>query len=1109
MGFQRREINASASKPSYKSTRVPLKKIKKKSSLGFAKNLRKIILYSLIGFIVVGGVSTIILYKKFIEPLPSIDELENLEIAESSTIYDRNGEELYSIFTEKRTYVGYNDINQYMVHAIVAGEDKRFFENPGVDIIGLIRAVLYRVTGKSDSLGGTSTLTQQLIRNTIIENRSSGESLASGIERKIKEIYLAYKLTNGVSKEKILELYLNKISFWSNAYGIEQAAKTFFWKSSKDIGVLESSVLASLPKGPTFYSPYNNYDRVMGYPYFITDDDAENTIDLVTKEDIEKNSESVEKLVSFIEWLKLQRLSESRAILCGLSRENVKEYISVDTDGCSVLSYSELLPFLNGIKISLDETNILEYQTGRKDFILGRMLEDDYINFDEYKGAITWSFWYTFVPYSENIKFPHFVFYIREYLEEKYGKDVIEKWGFKIYTSIDAKAQEKAEEIVAKQVVSNKAKYDANNAALVSIDNRTGEIIAMVWGTNYFDTENKGNVNIITSRLQPGSSFKPFVYSMAVDKEVVGTKTPVYDVKTIFPGNYTPDNFDGKFMGKMTITTALNYSRNIPAVKMFYLAGGEQSIIDFMGKLGVTTLADFKKEYFENYGKEYSYGASMSLWTGLVTPLEMAQAYSVYANMGIKKELVPITKILDSKGLVIEEFKPEDNRWEEVLDPSTAFIMNYMMSDTASRPTFWNNYLSLSGRAVAAKTGTSSKQWTENGKDYIFPRNLWTIGYTPEYTTVVWAGNNDGKELKYAGNGLEGAGPIWKQFMEYIHIGEPVQNWSKPSGVKEVPISKISGYNIPEWYDSSLIVNSYFKNSPTLYDTNLTTVDVDILCDGAVWPNTPAAAIKQVTLLAFHSLQPQNAAWENPVQAWVINGGYKAELGDIPNIIGYVSSETCERPDVASDIQIATTTQNGETIVVWSNYIELAYRSNNPIQNIEVFLGTEKIKDIDVGNELEWTYKWEVFISKGSEWSKQLKFRAVDSYYYSATTSVNVTVSGTDPNPPKITMTNPIDSSIKLYKWDFFNLKWTVEDKGTIRSINIYINGNAEKIGLTGRDFNYPIGSLNLEIGNHIITVEAVGNDLKVGKAEVRLEVLANPNAPVIQPEETPLIESN
>lgn len=1087
MPFQKREISRNTKTSSIKRKKIPIKKIRNKSGTTFASTLRKIILYSLLGFIVVGWIFSIVLYKKYIESLPSIEELENLEIAESSTIYDRDGNELYSIFKEKRTYISYEDISENMIHAIVAWEDKRFFENPGVDIIGLFRAVLYRVIGKNDSLAGTSTLTQQLIRNTIITNERTAE-------RKIKEMYLAYKLTNDVSKEKILELYLNKISYGSNAFGIEQAAKTFFGKWAKNLTVLEASVLASLPKWPTYYSPYNNYDRVMGYPYIYNPEDTENTLSIITQDELQNNKWAIDQLSEFISGLKLKRFSDSKALLCGLEKDKVKQYISVDQDGCSVLDYSELLAFLNGIKIQIDDSNIIEYQTWRKDFILWRMLEDEYINFWEYKESLLSSFGYTFNEYKENIKYPHFVFYIREYLEQKYGKEIIEQWGFQIYTSIDPDVQDKAQELVEKYATANEAKYGAKNSAVISIDNETGEILAMVWGKDYFDQENKGNVNVVTSRLQPGSSFKPFVYSMAVDREVIGTKTPVYDVKTSFPGGYVPNNFDGKFMGKMTITEALNYSRNIPAVKMFYLAWGEENIINFMEKLGVTSLRDFKDEYFANYEKQYSYGASMSLGTGLMTPLEIAEAYSVYANMWYKKDLVPITKILDGKWNIIEEFIPENNSGEKVLDASTAYITNYMLSDTSARPSFWNTYLSLPGREVAAKTGTSTKQYTQGGQDFIFPRNLWTVWYTPQVTTVVWSGNNDGKELNLKWNGLEWSGPIWRDLMEFIHQEKPVKNWSKPWGVKEVPISKVSGDLAPDGYNENLIVSSLFKNIPQVYDNNLRTVEVDILCEGSVWPNTPAAAIKQVTLLAFHSLRRDNPSWENPVQEWVAKWQFEdEELMNIPNAVAFLNPEICERPDTPSNIQIATTTLEGSTMFVGSNYMEFAYRSSNPIQSIEVYLGEEKVKDIAIGNRTEWVYRGEVTIPRWYEGDYTMTLRAVDSYYFSQDTSINISVWGKDPNPPVITLTNPVDDSISVFQGDFFNLRWDIQDAGSIRSINIYIDGEPEKIGLTGRSFSYPIGTLNLEEWIHAITIEAVDNDLKIGKKEVVLKVLASP----------------
>lgn len=171
----------------------------------------------------------------------------------------------------------------------------------------------------------------------------------------------------------------------------------------------------------------------------------------------------------------------------------------------------------------------------------------------------------------------------------------------------------------------------------------------MVGGRDYFDEAHKGNINMTTAPLQPGSSFKPFVYALAIDQEVIGSKTPIYDLKTTFPGSYTPKNFDGKFMGKMNVSTALNYSRNIPAIKMYFLAGGEEKILSFMEKLGNTSIKKYRDDYSVSSGTNYTYGASMALGTVMISPLDLAQAYSVFANLGYKKELVPVIKVLDSK----------------------------------------------------------------------------------------------------------------------------------------------------------------------------------------------------------------------------------------------------------------------------------------------------------------------------------------------------------------------------------------------------------------------------------------------------------------------------
>lgn len=258
---------------------------------------------------------------------------------------------------------------------------------------------------------------------------------------------------------------------------------------------------------------------------------------------LEENRDSVDKVKRFIKDLKATKYSDSKLLLCGIDKNKVKKNIVVDSDGCSVSAYPELLKLLSSIKIEAGEKNI-EYEVGRKDFILGRMLEDERITFDEYKEALLKSIGFEFISYKEDIKAPHFVFYIREYLSEKYGEELLEKGGLEIYTSLDPKLQAEAERIVEEKGAQNESRFDAQNAALISLNNETGEILAMVGGRDYFDEEHKGNVNMVTSPLQPGSSFKPFVYALAIDQEVVGSKTPVYDVKTTFPGNYSPKNFD-------------------------------------------------------------------------------------------------------------------------------------------------------------------------------------------------------------------------------------------------------------------------------------------------------------------------------------------------------------------------------------------------------------------------------------------------------------------------------------------------------------------------------------------------------------------------------------
>lgn len=1036
----------------------------------------KVLIYTLVFFSVFSVLLSTVLYFKYISGLPSISELENLEISESSIIYDRDWNELYKIFKEKRTYVPFEDINKNMINAIVSIEDKRYWTNPWVDIQWLFRAWINYIIWSADWVKWTSTLTQQLIRNTIIKNEKS-------LERKVKEIYLAYKLTSNVSKEKILELYLNKISYWHNAFWIEEAAQTFFWKSSSEIWILESSILASLPKWPTYYSPYNHPDRTVGFPYIYEDRNDEEKIKIITESDKANYSDEVSKLTDFISNLKASRLEwTDKTLLCNIDKEKLKNPVRIDNDWCSVMQYSELIDFLNSIKISIND-GFIEYETWRKDRVLWRMLEDWYINFDEYKENIINAIWYKFSQPKENIKSPHFVFYVKEYLEERFGQEIVSVWWLKIYTTLDWKLQEKAEEIIEKQSEINKNKFWANNAALISIDNKTWEILSMVWWRDYFDEEHKWNVNIITSKLQPWSSFKPFVFSVAMFNKKIWTKTPIYDLETDFWNNYIPKNFDWKFMGKMNISTALNYSRNIPAIKMFVLAWWEKNIVSFMKKIWVNSL-----------NENWQYWAPLALWTWEMTPLELATAYSVFANMWIKKDITPILKIVDSKWNIIEE-KIAKSKDEQVISENQTFITNKILSDTSARPDFWNNYISLKNRPAAAKTWTSTKQYIINWKKDIYPANLWTIWYTPQITTVAWAWNTDWKQLNYSWNWLEWAWPIWKEFMEFAHKWKEVENWKKPSWVFGINISEISWLlPNPESSNSWLeVISSLFINKPDTYDRSYKQLQVDSLCNWKVTENTPEAAIKTVNLVEFNSIDPFNPKWQNPVINWSKSDFFKEKYWNIPNLITIVNDSECERLGSNSDITIRTTINEWDIYSAWENYIELAYKSINPIIKIDVLIWDVLVDEIKLDWKTDWSYVWKFFIpvSQSSK-NTTITLRAVDNQYFSSSTVKNISVISSDITAPEITLINPIDWSIKLYQTDYFNLKASIKDNSVIKTINLKLDWESLQTWITDRNIAFPINeNRDMTIWTHIITIDATDNNWNKSTKEINVEVLA------------------
>jgi 1A family penicillin-binding protein len=406
----------------------------------------------------------------------------------------------------------------------------------------------------------------------------------------------------------------------------------------------------------------------------------------------------------------------------------------------------------------------------RKNYVLERMALLGYVTDTEAESAK--SEVVVFSPQQNNsIIAPHFVFYIEQYLEEKYGPTVVTQ-GLEVTTTLDVDLQRAAEATVNKYALQNADNFNAENAALVALDPKTGQIVSMVGSRDYFDPAIDGNYNIALASRQPGSSFKPFTYAAALAKGYT-PDTAIFDIPTQFstacdPSDifnstypcYAPGNYDDKFRGPMTFTTAIAQSINIPAVKVMYLAGID-NVIDLATRMGITTL-----------GEANQYGLSLALGAAEVRLLDMVSAYSVFAYDGVKNPTTGVLRVVDSDGKVLEEFKEES---EQVLDAGVARDISYMLSSNEARfpeyppnnPFYFPNY------DVAAKTGTTN--------DY---RDAWTIGYTPSIVVGVWAGNNDNRPMVKEIAGYIVA-PMWHEFMEHALTVTPQEYFGERRAIPD------------------------------------------------------------------------------------------------------------------------------------------------------------------------------------------------------------------------------------------------------------------------------------------------------------------------------------
>jgi len=558
-------------------------------------------------------------------------------------LYSSDGTPLAEFFTERRKVISIDDMPQNLQNATIAFEDKRFYQNSGIDVRGIGRS-LYSNFVHSDLKGeGGSTITQQLARNMGVGGLTRQKSYG----RKFNELIIARQITNNYTKQQILEMYLNQVNYGSGAYGVEAAAEVYFNKHAKQLDLAQCALLAGLPNRPADFNPYKNKDAAKGQRQRVLD-----------------------------------QMLDQKYITPAQYQQAAAEPIK-----------------LAGAKAPAQGSQVFHA--------------------------------------------PYFVSYVVDQLRHKYGAERLYEGNLKIYTTLNWPMQQIAEQEV-KQGIANAHEYGADQGALVCLDPQTGEIKAMVGGTDY----TKSQINYAVHGRQPGSSFKAVVYSAAINDGSVKESTTVLDARTPFGtghGVYVPKDDNGYSDRRMGLREAMAQSVNVVAVRVLHLIG-PQAAIRYARMMGVHAPLDPV--------------LSLALGSSPVSPLEMASAYSTFPDGGNHPEPSAWTRLDDAQDNIIEDVPPDIET--HVLQKDTVAQLDDMLRAVVTDGT---------GKMVAplvpdarGKTGT-----TQEHKD------VWFVGYTPQLVCAVWAGHPIDATPRHAagyGEAMESnafggtvCAPIWAKFM--------------------------------------------------------------------------------------------------------------------------------------------------------------------------------------------------------------------------------------------------------------------------------------------------------------------------------------------------------
>ena len=703
----------------------------------------------------------VVIYQRLVAELPQVSELEHYQPSLVTKVYDRYGELIADFFIEKRILVALEDIPLHVRQATIAAEDRRFYSHHGIDVRGILRAVRvnYQAGGTRE---GASTITQQVAR-TLFLNRD--RTLA----RKMREAILAWRIEQHYRKDQILELYLNQIFYGHNAYGIEAAAQLYFGKSAKDLTLGEGALIAGLPPSPNGYSPLKNFPRSlqrrdhvlsrMVEAGYLTPEQAEEA----QQEPIVLNPPPprVHKAFYFVEYVR-QYLEEQygpTALYRGgfavettldmhlqqLAEQTLKQgLVALDK------RYGIYKGPLQRLALSGDSTTDAaivaavtkpgegETTVREGDRLTGVVLAvrdaGTTVAIKHTRGAIppAGHSWVRQIDPALNADLRRQLFRRGDVIQVR-------------VTKVDP--MDKMHTLALDQV-------PLIQGALLTMDVGSGHVLAMVGGYDF--TKSQFNRAVQAVR-QPGSSFKPLIYTAALEEGMTPASiildAPLTSSDAAGAKGWRPDNYDGKYHGSITLRSALTHSRNLPTVRLLDKVGLPTACAT-VKRLGITS--------------QVGCYPSLALGASGVTLLELTASYGTFANGGIYNEPVVISKIVDWKGKVLLE-RFQDAR--QAVSPEVAYIMTSMMQSVIQHGTA--RALRVLARPAAGKTGTTN--------DY---NDAWFVGYTPELVTGVWVGRDDHASLGDGETGGVVAAPIWLEFMKEAMKDRPIADFPIPPGVR-------------------------------------------------------------------------------------------------------------------------------------------------------------------------------------------------------------------------------------------------------------------------------------------------------------------------------------